>query len=175
MNDERQKRVFLLRVGVVGLAILILILWIFNLKNVWRAGSEAVRENSSNEWATLKADLDKTLTDAKSQLGQIKKIKEDKGEAAGNTLIADLLKETEKLASSTATAASTGTDIINGTTTGLITTTSPLMATGTKTAEIKPKNCPEYINCMPTIVETRGEARSCVIPVGCEGITQIVY
>lgn len=32
-------------------------------------------------------------------------------------------------------------------------------------------NCPEWINCMPTI----GEARPCVIPPGCEGITQIAY
>ena len=32
-------------------------------------------------------------------------------------------------------------------------------------------NCPEWINCMPTI----GEARSCVIPPGCEDITKIAY
>ena len=32
-------------------------------------------------------------------------------------------------------------------------------------------NCPEWINCMPTI----GEARSCVIPLGCEDITKIAY
>ncbi|MBN2853987.1 hypothetical protein JXK06_00415 [Patescibacteria group bacterium] len=33
-------------------------------------------------------------------------------------------------------------------------------------------NCPDYINCMPTI---GGPARSCAIPPGCEGITQIVW
>lgn len=32
-------------------------------------------------------------------------------------------------------------------------------------------SCPEWINCMPTI----GEARSCNIPPGCEGITQIAW
>lgn len=35
----------------------------------------------------------------------------------------------------------------------------------------KTTTCPEWINCMPSI----GEARSCVIPPGCEGITQIAW
>jgi len=35
-----------------------------------------------------------------------------------------------------------------------------------------PNNCPDYINCMPTI---GGPARNCAIPPGCEGITQIVW
>jgi len=32
-------------------------------------------------------------------------------------------------------------------------------------------NCPEWVNCMPTI----GEASPCVIPPGCEDITKIAY
>ncbi|HZJ41732.1 MAG TPA: hypothetical protein VFD51_01825 [Patescibacteria group bacterium] len=32
-------------------------------------------------------------------------------------------------------------------------------------------NCPEWINCMPTI----GEARPCTVLPGCEGITKIAY
>lgn len=35
-----------------------------------------------------------------------------------------------------------------------------------------PNNCPEYINCMPTVGEP---ARSCAIPPGCEEITQVVW
>ncbi|MDI3496288.1 MAG: hypothetical protein PWQ35_309 [Patescibacteria group bacterium] len=44
-------------------------------------------------------------------------------------------------------------------------------ATATSSEEIKKANCPEWINCMPTV----GEARPCQIPLGCEGITQIAY
>lgn len=33
------------------------------------------------------------------------------------------------------------------------------------------KNCPEYIDCMPSI----GESVDCIIPEGCENITQIAY
>lgn len=33
-------------------------------------------------------------------------------------------------------------------------------------------NCPQYINCMPTF---DGPAKSCVIPPGCEEITQVVW
>lgn len=40
------------------------------------------------------------------------------------------------------------------------------------TSEIKNSNCPEWINCMPT---SDGGARSCQVPPGCEGITQIAY
>ena len=36
---------------------------------------------------------------------------------------------------------------------------------------LKNNNCPAYINCMPTI----GEARSCQVPPGCEGVTVIAY
>ncbi|MDD2354072.1 MAG: hypothetical protein PHH52_01325 [Patescibacteria group bacterium] len=43
--------------------------------------------------------------------------------------------------------------------------------TASSSEEIKRNNCPEWINCMPTV----GEARPCQIPPGCEGITQIAY
>lgn len=33
-------------------------------------------------------------------------------------------------------------------------------------------NCPAYVNCMPTFGEP---ARPCVIPPGCEGVTEKVY
>jgi len=39
----------------------------------------------------------------------------------------------------------------------------------------KPITCPEYIDCMPKIVEPGEKGTPCQIPVGCEGITNIVY
>jgi hypothetical protein len=41
----------------------------------------------------------------------------------------------------------------------------------TSTASAVGRNCPKYIDCMPTI----GAAKSCVVPLGCEGITIIAY
>ncbi|MBN2884553.1 hypothetical protein JXE04_01365 [Patescibacteria group bacterium] len=37
--------------------------------------------------------------------------------------------------------------------------------------EIATSSCPAYIDCMPTI----GQVKPCVIPTGCEAITQIAY
>lgn len=39
----------------------------------------------------------------------------------------------------------------------------------------KPIICPEYINCMPQIVEPGEKPFSCEIPAECKGITNIVY
>lgn len=70
------------------------------------------------------------------------------------------------------------------TTTATTTTSVPAVSTSTAKIELKEElsdlikkatttknSCPEYINCMPSI----GESRPCVIPVGCEDITQIAY
>jgi hypothetical protein len=40
---------------------------------------------------------------------------------------------------------------------------------------INVNNCPEWINCMPMIGVEKKDRKDCVIPKGCEGITQIAY
>ena len=140
-----------MQIGAGILTGLVLIFWILNLKNVWQVNKELVANNDS-QWVNLKNDLDTTLVDLKKQLNQLDKNKKET--AAGDNLIADLIKKTGELASSTSE----------------ISTSSPI-ATTSPTVNQSNKNCPEYIDCMPTI----GAARPCQIPVGCEGLTVIAY
>ncbi|MCF7820577.1 MAG: hypothetical protein K9M44_03870 [Candidatus Pacebacteria bacterium] len=41
--------------------------------------------------------------------------------------------------------------------------------------KLKNSNCPEWVNCMPTLSDNPHENKECVIPPGCEDITQIAY
>jgi hypothetical protein len=161
MDEKIQKKYLLLKVGVISLAILILALWAFNLKNVWLADQKLAPSENNEEWADLKTSLDKTLVNVKSQVDNIQKTKEAAKKTADQALLTGLLEETEKRASAIAssTVATSSATSSNVTAT---TTPSPVGSTN---------NCPEYIDCMPTI----GATRPCQIPVGCEGITQIAY
>ncbi|MFA5754736.1 MAG: hypothetical protein WC905_05355, partial [Patescibacteria group bacterium] len=81
--------------------------------------------------------------------------------SVADKLLGDLIEETEKIASSSIDLP------FLGTSTPSATGTSPLV----NPPDIKNANCPAYVNCMPTI----GESRPCQIPAGCEGITKIAY
>lgn len=157
MDEKQKKKMLIMQIGAGGLTCLILVLWIFNLKNVWQE-DRALPTNDNSQWLSLKNDLDKTLTDVKKQLNKIDKNRKEA--AAGDNFLTDLIKETKNISSATSSIVSTSSPISSSSPT--TTSTSPIN---------KNKNCPEYINCMPTI----DAARPCQIPVGCEGITAIAY
>ena len=158
--DEKQKRkILIMQIGAGSLTCLILVLWIFNLKNVWQ-NDKLLADSNSSQWSSLKSNLDKTLVDVRQQLNQIDKNK--KTQAAADNFLADLVKETGKISSSSAVVAAIS---------SLPVATSSPVTTSSQIIQSKNKNCPEYINCMPTI----GAARPCQIPAGCEGITVIAY
>jgi len=161
MDEERQKKIFLMKVGIGFFMILILVLWIFNLKNVWRnspVNGDSQATSTKTEWAQLKNDLSETISELSVRLDKIETDKKTLENIASSSLIQELIKETERLATSSASST--------------VATSSLEAATSTiTTLPIKNNNCPAYINCMPTI----GEARPCQIPAGCEGITQIAY
>jgi len=161
MEEERQKKIFLMKVGIGFLMVLLITLWVFNLKNVWR-GPEASIDNqpvsTSSEWLKIKADLTKTISELSVRLDKIETKKQAAQEIASSSLIQELIKEAERLATSSASS--------TGATSSLEVATSTVV-----NPSIKNNNCPAYINCMPTI----GEARPCQIPAGCEGVTQIAY
>ncbi len=159
MNESEKKKIFIMRVVIGSVAFIILILWAFNLKNVWQ---DARRDKkSSAEWTSLKNDLEKALGEAKDKMNKIEADRQAAAKKTGDNFLNGLLEEASKNASSSESIA----------------TSSPLQATSTSgiiSASSTPKNisnCPPYIDCMPTI----GAAKPCVIPAGCEGITQIAY
>lgn len=156
MNETEKKKIFLMRVIIGSVVFVIAILWAFNLKNVWRDSQSENAASGNNEWTNLKSDLEKTLADAQDKLDKIKEEERAADKEAGDKFLSGLLEETARTASSSATS------------------TSEIQAKPDKEASSTPKSgssCPEYINCMPSI----GETRSCTIPLGCEGITQIAY
>ena len=102
MEPAQQKKIFLVKVGVISLTALILILWIFNLPNVWRDDQKYAATGSQNDqWQQLKTDLDKTLASL-NQLNQSAASKTNITAIAGNAMLSDVLTGAKRLASTTA-------------------------------------------------------------------------
>ncbi len=159
-NESEKKKIFMMRVIIGSVAFIILILWAFNLKNVWQ-DSQNNNQASSTAWLSLKNDLEKTLGEAQTKLD---KIEADKAAAeaerkSGDKFLSGLLEGAAQNASSSAATATSSPVLTASSTVGNASTTKAV------------SDCPKYIDCMPTI----GKAKPCVIPPGCEGITLIAY
>lgn len=172
MKEDRQKKIFLMKVGVSFFVALILVLWILNLQNVWKINKLNSPIASSSNWAELRADFDQLSTDLNKRLEKFKEAKEvveatsplassSLENVAGNNLVKELIANTNNLIASNTPIATNSPVIIN---------TDPLGSTTSPTTNLT-SNCPQYINCLPSV----GEAPPCQIPAGCEGITIIAY
>lgn len=179
MEEERQKKIFLMKVGVVFFIVLIFVLWIFNLQNVWQINKANSSVTTSSNWAELRADFDQLSIDLNKRIAKINADRKTTGAddlvasaspdvLAANTLVQELIANTNNLVSSSTLLATSSVilsdpDFIGSTTFSVGSTTAT-------TTNIN-SNCPKYINCMPLV----DEVRPCQIPVGCEGITIIAY
>lgn len=160
MESEEEKKKFLMKVGIISLMILILVFWVLNIKNVFRHNTEVDAGQSNEQWKSIRTNFNDTIDKMSSSLAEIEATNA-RLKAASSSLVNEII-----------IAASSSDMIIDAN------TIPPVVDSGTSTApiassspsEIK-KDCPPYIDCMPTI----GEAKPCEIPVGCEGITQIAY
>lgn len=162
MEDNTRKKLFLVQAAAIGVGVLILLIWIFNLKNVWRANGELAAAKEQSTWQALQADLTKTLADVSNQLNQVENNQTVAQETVGRNFLSGLLQETKKIASTTAASSAT--------------TTATTTVRAATSSVIKNKNCPAWVNCMPTLVGPNGaNQNSCQVPVGCEGITQKAY
>lgn len=163
MESERQKKILLMKVCVVSVIILIIVLWIFNIKNVWRPVNvnKSQDQTASLEFTKFKDDINKQMTEINQRLSIISNQKQDSQNQAGNELLNNIIKDTEKASSTISTSTKTN---VNSSSSSV-----PIVIP--ETPSLKKNNCPPYINCMPSI----GAARSCKIPAGCEGVTQIAY
>lgn len=166
MNEDDKKKIFMSRVVIGSIAFVILILWGFNLKNVWSDGRS--KNESSAEWSNLKTELEKSLNEAQVKLNKIEADKAAVEKKTGDNFLAGLLEEAGKNASSSVANNSSSASIATTSPTNAATSTPNIGRTASSTKNI---NCPKYIDCMPTI----GKAKPCVVPLGCEGITLIAY
>lgn len=151
--DEQAKKKFLMKVGIISLMALILIFWILNIKNVFRANVLIDNGQSATEWQNMKNDFNDTISKMSQSLSEIEATNE-KLKNASSSLVNELIIETNKIASSTATSSTA--------------TSTEENASSSSTIR---SDCPNFINCMPRI----DEEVNCQIPAGCEGITQIAY
>ena len=150
MNLDKQEtnRTLLTKVLIILIIIVIFCLWLANLRNVFKSQSPA----TDSTWKNISTDIDKTWQ-------QIDNNSETASSSSENSFVEDLLDRASSSATSTATSS----------TVKLEDKLNDLITTATST--VKKDNCPPYINCMPTI----GDAKPCIIPAGCEGVTQIAY
>lgn len=149
MDGDKKKSSLPIKIIVISLGLLVFIIWFFNLKNVWLVSKPVNNE----EFASLKNNFSQTMSELKDKLNQTKIDNAKQEKIKGDIFIKELIKEAENLASSTKLESEKGSS------------TSPVQL------KQENKNCPQYINCMPTI----GEARNCAIPPGCEGSTTLLY
>jgi len=152
MNPEESnyKKALLLKVGIVFIVIAIIVLWLANLQNVF----ESRQAQSDNLLKKISDDIDKSLKDTNDSLNE-------KTSTTSNAFVEKLMNKASSTVAST-TATSTVAVELKKELTGLI---------KKETSTPEKSSCPEYINCQPTI----GGARPCVVPAGCEKITQIAY
>jgi len=159
MEDERRKKILMMRIGVITMIVIIFFLWAYNIKNIWRPinlNTNSDNKSETSELTKFKNDINKQMTEINQRLSTIADSKQAAKNKAGEELLNNLIKETDKISTSTATSTSTS---------------SPALISTPTLPQIKNTGCPPYINCMPTI----GAARPCQIPAGCEGITVIAY
>lgn len=152
MNPDEQnyKKALIFKIAIIVIIAAVFFLWLASLKNVL-----ATQDQSNNDtWEKITKDFD----DSMERLDKI--TNSLASSSAQNNFVDGVL---EKASNTIVTTVSTTT-----VKTELKEELSDLIKMATTTVK---NNCPPYINCMPTI----GEARPCVIPVGCEDITQIAY
>lgn len=152
-GEQKIKDAILVKIIFVAIVVVVLFLWLANLRGVF----ESQRLNSDKTWEKVNADINKSFEEADKRFSLIA---DSADKAADNALVQDLLDK----ASSTAVSKTS-------TTTITLELTKELLELTKASSTPKEKACPEYINCMPSI----GGARPCIIPPGCEKITQIAY
>jgi len=115
MADDRRKKIFLMRISIAVFMVLLFSVWVFNLKNVW-VGEQRFSSATNNDtsWQNLKADLSQILTDTKSQLKEIERIRAEKKKGEATALVNSLLSEVGELSATSSIA--TGTDLLATTT-----------------------------------------------------------
>jgi hypothetical protein len=167
MAEDRAKKVVLIQIIAAGLAVVILVIWLANLKNVWRDNNVATGASTGSQWSALKNNLNTTLTALQNQLNQLQQASNSKTQAANQAFLSDLLKKTTASSAPAIATSSLATTTV-ATSTAVAATTSP---------EVKKTNCPQYIDCMPKVISSSAPAKSqpCQVPAGCEGITIIAY
>lgn len=148
MEDNKNNKGLVIKVGAVLVVVVLLAIWLTNLKNVWREAALKAPAVSNAEWEEFREDLDSSLTEIKEALDKRSATTTSETDNQDQSDLDELLRETAERATSTATSS------------------GPVKTN---------RSCPAWINCMPMIDGPGYSPGACSIPPGCEGITEIVY
>lgn len=151
----------------------VLVVWVINLKSSWNANKSGGSGNNK-QLSEIVSDFNKSLDSLKNQINNQKGLAaavtatttqeslSASDQVGGAALIKDLqqkINDNNDLVTTSTSATTTISD------------PNPQVPSTIKPGQ-DPINCPQYINCMPTIDAV---APNCQIPVGCENITVIAY
>ncbi|NCO00006.1 hypothetical protein GW920_02675 [Candidatus Falkowbacteria bacterium] len=169
MFGDSHKKLLLMKISVSVLALGLFLLWSFNLKNIWNLSSQTAKNsNDTSAWEVLRNDVSRTMAMARGQFNQISDTQEEASANQGQDFLLDVLATARQTVAST--TGTTSIEIIP------VIISPPIVNIPPPATPIKNINCPDWINCMPTVVGTNDNMSSiCQVPVGCEGITQIAY
>lgn len=157
MNEK--KKIYIMQISIVIIAIFLFSLWIFNLNNVFYEDNNF---SHKQDYKSLSETIKQVTDDTKSRLRAIK-LPENKNSVVSSNIVQKMIKSVNVLASSTSVDNSQS---LNNKGSSIAT---PI---NNKQPKDNVNSCPAWINCMPRIGSSPPD---CTIPVGCENITQIAY
>ena len=150
MNSDKQEnnKVLWTKIILILFVVIVFCLWLANLRNVFNNQ----KPETDDTWKKINEAIQQVENNSNLASSTASSTKENK-------FVENLIDKASSTASSTATASE---EKIKNRLDNIMEAT---------TTTVKNNNCPSYINCQPTI----GKARTCIVPAGCEGITQIAY
>ncbi|NLZ74328.1 hypothetical protein GX917_00220 [Candidatus Falkowbacteria bacterium] len=146
MKENQDERKKIMKVGVILIMILVFVFWLFVMKHSFIKQASEVNQDKE-ELQSIRDELNETLDKLNEGLNKIKEV------------------ESENFLPATSSSDILMPDI------SPVSEEQPIIIPELPEPKDLNSSCPAYINCMPTI----GAARSCSIPIGCEGITELVY
>lgn len=105
MDEERRSKMRLLKIGVGLTMVFILAFWSFNFRNIWNRHDGPVVKNQEN-WQEIRNGFDESISDLETRLELIGQAQKKAADESDRAFMADLIRNTVALASSTVRATS---------------------------------------------------------------------
>ena len=147
----------ILKIILISLAVFVGALWLANLKNSLIGSEEPSGLTTESITQTLENNLDENANLINSP-AEVEKV-----------FVNQLMVEANNIKPQPDVEASVPEEPVEN---SLSEPDESVDSEPTKPINPNQTNCPAYVNCMPTFGEP---ARPCVIPPGCEGVTEKVY
>ncbi|MCF7794755.1 hypothetical protein K9M50_00135 [Patescibacteria group bacterium] len=162
-GDEKDKKL-LLYSAVIFFLVLIMFFWIFNLSSILSSKTIEEEEVDNFNWNKISDTLKNTWSNFSDNWNEASVELENKAENNPDIFVSST--STEDVSTSTVDVEEFED----------MQSELKKLEEALEEAQIEkqnPNNCPEWVNCMPTYGDSG--PRNCVIPPGCEGITEKVY